>query len=145
MAGTNIKGEVWGLYINDGTDQSPDWKLAVCSTEDNFSTDVGEITTSGKCTGDDEDAEPGKVTATVSGSGFNQDGVDIDQMSYAELLQITRDREVRGFRYAKSDDSFVVEGKGFFTQFQLNSSDGEYSTYSYNFRVKAGWQINPTT
>lgn len=140
-----IKGELWGLYINDGTDIAPDWKLAVCSQEDNFSTSIGEIDTSSKCSTDDEDADAGKVSATISGSGFSEDGVDVDQLSYAELLQIARSRETKGFRYAKSDDSFVVQGTGFFTQLDLNSSDGEYSTYSYTFRVKAGWEINPTT
>lgn len=140
-----IKGELWGLYINDGTDQSPDWKLAVCSQEDNFSTTIGEIDTSSKCSPDDEDADPGKVSASITGTGFSEDSVDADQISYADLLQMARDRETVGFRYAKSDDSFIVAGKGFFTQFDLNSSDGEYSTYNYTFRVKSGWQINPTT
>lgn len=132
MAGTNnaIKSEGVGLYFNNGTTETPDWLLAVCSTSDGFESSIDAVTTSTKCDGGWVSSLPGDGSWSFSHSALANYEPGTGKMSYKQIEDIYLAKTVGEWKLESIgvDDDYYWEGEGWISSLSEGAPSGEYLT-----------------
>lgn len=126
-----IEGKAIGLYLNEGTPESPDWKLAVCSTTDGLDISVDSVTTSTKCDGGWQSQLPGDGSWSFSHSALANSNPGANQVSYKELEDVVLAKVNRHWKLESlnvATDGFYWEGFGFISSLTEGAAAGEYLT-----------------
>lgn len=129
-----IEGKAIGLYLNVGTEQSPDWKLAVCSTTDGIDITIDEVTTSTKCDGGWQSKLPGDGSWGMNHSGLANYAPGANHISYKELQDVTLARQVRHWKLESLNvgtDGYYWDGNAFISNLTEGAAAGEYLTCDY--------------
>lgn len=118
-----------GLYVNQGTEGVPDWKLIACSTSDGFSltTDNTEIAT--KCNNGFKENLPASSSWSFSNSGYAEKTADLGagQESYASAEELARTRAVKQFKLASTDETVYYRmGYGYVSSYSETADEGDY-------------------
>lgn len=104
------------LYVNLGTDASPDWKIIGCSTTDGLSATTDSVSIATKCSGGFTSNQPGDKSWSFSNSSYLES--DHDGTDYAT------DEEI--FELWKNDSK---DGDGELVQWKFESNDVNYEYY----------------
>lgn len=119
-----------GLYFNQGTPESPDWVLAVCSTSDGFSSSIDAVTTSTKCDDGWVSSLPGDGSWSFTHSALANSAPASGQISFKELENIYIAKTVGQWKLESVDpaDDFFWIGMGWISSLDETASSGEYLT-----------------
>lgn len=119
-----------GLYFNQGTPETPDWVLAVCSTSDGFSSSIDAVTTSTKCDDGWVASLPGDGSWSFSHSALANSDPATGQISFKELEDIYLAKTVGQWKLesVNAADDFYWEGMGWISSLDETAASGEYLT-----------------
>jgi predicted secreted protein len=117
-----------GLYVNEGTDITPDWKLFACSTSDGFSGSTDTVTISNKCESGFVKNLPSDKSWEFSNSCYAEVTADLaaGQVSHATAFTLWKDGSQKTFKLANADDSYLRIGTGTITSYSESADSGDY-------------------
>lgn len=119
-----------GLYFNQGTPETPEWVLAVCSTSDGFSSSIDAVTTSTKCDDGWVASLPGDGSWSFAHSALANSDPAVGQISFKELENIYLAKTVGQWKLESVDaaDDFYWIGMGWISSLDETAASGEYLT-----------------
>lgn len=125
-----IDGKSIGLYYNNGTEETPEWLLAVCSTTDGFEASIDAVTTSTKCDAGWVSSLPGDGSWSFSHSALANYSPGSGQLSFKELEDIMLAKTVGQWKLESTNalHNFYWIGNGWISSFTETGAAGEYLT-----------------
>ena len=131
MAAEYLFSKEIGVYINTAPEGSPlAWKLAVCTSSKSLSISVGATEINNDCTGDFVQNLPSTASWTMSFEGDVNINPGALEVSASDIFGYVVDREVKKFKIATEDNSYLRYGEGFISQFDETATSPEYQTFS---------------
>lgn len=123
--------EVW-LYVNDGTDASPDWKAVACTTSKSFNGDTESIETTNDCDqGEFGSSAGGNRTWTfeASAQALKEAGIESNQVSHRFAGEAWKTAQNYQWRMSSIDDEFYVEGPGYVSSFSITGETADFVVF----------------
>lgn len=141
-----IKSKDILLSVNTGTEQSPNWKIAGCSTSDGYSSSRDAVSISTKCSGDFTENLPGDFSWSFSNTSYVDKNGDVTFLTLDELFEISKEDENRQWKLESIDGSyaFLRQGWGFISDFSNTADAGDYLQYDITI-TGSGEPVNVIT
>lgn len=120
-----------GLYVNQGDEATPDWKLIACSTSDGFSGSTDNVEIATKCNDGFKENLPGSKSWSFSNAGYAEITADLatGQVSYASAEALWQSGDVKQFKLANEDESYYRMGKGYVSNYNETAEEGDYLNF----------------
>lgn len=115
-----------GLYVNEGTEATPDWKLFACSTSDGFSGTTETVTIATKCDSGFVKNLPGDKSWEFTNSCLAQTEPTASQASHSTAFSLWKAGDEKQFKLANADDSYLRIGFGTITSYSETVDAGDY-------------------
>ena len=119
-----------GVYVNDGTIESPDWLLVVCTTEKSIELTIGNQEVNNDCTGKFLRSLPTDVSWSFSFSGDINTNPGNGEISSEEVFEIAVNAEVKQWKLQSIDGSYLRIGEGFISSQGDSFTAGQYGTFT---------------
>lgn len=131
MAADYLFSKDVSVWVDLSNTQSPDWRLVTCTTSKTVDLSIASIEKNNDCTGD----FVGNLPSTVSWSMAIEGDANItptapEEISYAELFEIAKNREVRNWKFENGTSTYVRYGRGFLSSYSESIATPEYMTFS---------------
>lgn len=131
MAAEYLFSKDVAVYVDMSDTVTPDWKLVTCTTSKTVDLAIGSIERNNDCTGDYVGNQPSTVSWSFAIEGdANLNPTAPEEISYAELFSIARNREVRDWKLENGDSSYVRYGEAFLSSYSESIATPEYMTFS---------------
>jgi hypothetical protein len=119
-----------GVYVDTSATSTPAWKLAVCTSSKSLSISVGATEINNDCTGDFVENLPSTASWTMSFEGDVNTDPGVNEVSASDIFGYVVARDVKKFKFATADNSYLRYGEGFISQFDETATAPEYQTFS---------------
>ena len=126
-----ISGKDVGLYVNQGTTETPDWFMFACSTSDGFSGSTDTVDLASKCDEGFIDRLPTNLSWEFSNSSYavTDDTLGVAQVSYDTAFDLWSNRTITEFKIANVDETYYRAGKGFISSLSDAAGNDEGLTF----------------
>lgn len=127
-----ISGNDIGLYVNEGTTGSPDWKLVACSTSDGFSGSTDTVTISNKCEEGFTKNLPGDKSWSFTGDAYAQTAPEANQISYDEVYDLWANGTVSEWKLESVNGAseYYRFGEAFISDLSETAASGDYLQFN---------------
>jgi hypothetical protein len=131
MAAEYLFSKDVAVFVDMSATETPDWKLVTCTTSKTVDLAIGSIEKNNDCTGNYVGNLPSTISWSFAIEGdANMNPTDPEEISYAELFIIAKNREIRNWKLEKADNSYVRYGRAFLSSYSESISTPEYMTFS---------------
>lgn len=131
MAAQYLFSKDVAVFVDLSNTNTPDWKLVTCTTSKTVDLSIGTIEKNNDCTGDYVGNLPSTISWSLGIEGdANLNPESPEEISYAELFTIAKNREIRNWKFENGDSSYIRFGRGFLSSYSESIATPEYMTFS---------------
>lgn len=135
-----------GLYVNQGTNAVPDWKIIACSTSDGFSGSTDNVEIATKCANGWKENLPGDSTWSFSNSGYAEKTADLGEgvESYVSAEDLFHTKAQKEFKIATVDETIYYRmGTGYVSDYNETADNGDYLQFDLTITGSGDYITTP--